>query len=43
MTRELIFQVQFTPQLHQAFWSAAPADTLSLLPNVTNFSSQFIS
>ena len=42
-TQELIFQAQFSPQLHQSFWSAAPADTPSSLPNVTNFSPQFIS
>ena len=42
-TQELIFQAQFSPQLHQLFWSAAPGDTPSTLPNVTNFIPQFIS
>ena len=42
-TQELIFQAQFSPQLHQSFWSAAPDDTHSTLPNAANFSPQFIS
>ena len=42
-TQELIFQALFSLQLHQSFWSAAPTDTPSSLPNVENFSHQFIS